>query len=114
MSCHGMSCRVVESLVASFTGPRIFSVTRKESHRAWYLKSSDQHTSLSGSKDGCFSLRFIGDFVSAVKSVAQTGCVEKLQEALIHYLRALLRIATALAHAHNYPSTTSLSWALRT
>ena len=53
-------------LVASFPGPRLFSVTRKESHRAWYLKSRDQLASLSGSKDGCVSLRFTGDFVSAV------------------------------------------------
>ena len=34
--------------------------------------------------------------------MAQTGCVEKLQEVQIRYLHALLRIATALAHAHNY------------
>ena len=52
----------------------------KESHRAWYLKSHDQFTSLSDSKDGCVSLRFTGDFVSEViKSVAQTGCEKKLQ-----------------------------------
>ena len=35
----------------------------KENHRAWYLKSCDQLTSLSGSKDGCVSLRFARDFV---------------------------------------------------
>ena len=61
--------------------PATFSVTRKESHRAWYLKSRDQLTSLSGSKDGCVSLHFTRDFVSAVaKSVALMGCEEKLQE----------------------------------
>ena len=38
----------------------------KESHRAWYLKSRDRLMSLSDSKDGCVSLRFTGDFVSAV------------------------------------------------
>ena len=38
----------------------------KDSHRAWYLKSGDQLTSLSDSKDGRVSLRFTGDFVSAV------------------------------------------------
>ena len=31
-----------------------------------YLKSRDQLSSLSGSKDGCVSLRFARDFVSTV------------------------------------------------
>ena len=36
-------------------------------HRAWYLKSRDQRTSLSGSNDGwVVSIRFTGDFVSVV------------------------------------------------
>ena len=45
-------------MLASFPGPRLFLGCMKESHRAWYLKSSDQLTSLSASKDVCISLHF--------------------------------------------------------
>ena len=42
------------------------SQTSEGSHKAWYLKSRDQLTSLSASKDGCVFLHFTRDFVTAV------------------------------------------------
>ena len=61
--------------VASFPGPlHFFGYTN--CHRAWFLKLQP---SLSNSKDGCVSLHFTGDFVSAV-SLWHKGasCEEKL------------------------------------
>ena len=73
----------------------------KESHRAWYLKSCDQLTSLSGSKDGCVSLCFTRDFVSAV-SLWHKRAVKKGYKKCRFTTFTRLKIATALAHAYNY------------
>ena len=85
-----------------------------ESHRAWYLKSHDQLTSLSGSKDGCVSLRFARDFVSAVSLWHKRAVKKSYKKCRFATFTRCLRIATALAHAYNYRSSTFLSWASRT
>ena len=58
-------------------------------------------TSLSDLKDGCVSLRFIGDFVSAVSLWHKWAVKISYKKCRFATFARCLRIATALAHAHN-------------
>ena len=55
-ACSAQSIVIPHTLPSSQA--RDFSGYTKESHRAWYLKSRDQLTSLSTSKNSCVSLHF--------------------------------------------------------
>ena len=79
----------------------------KESHRACYLKSRAQLTTLSPLKESCVSLHSTGEFASVVS----LGLKQALKKATgsVHSLAIFircLRIASVLAHAHYYHFTT--------
>ena len=75
----GPISHMVKKCASLVPRPRDFFGYTKENHRAWYLKSRDQLSSLSDSKDGCVSLCFTGDFVSAVSLWHKRAVKEKLQ-----------------------------------
>ena len=95
--------------LASLPGPSHCRL--QESHRAWYLKSRDQLTSLSGSKDGCVSLHFTGDFVSVVSLWHKWAVKKSYKKCRFATFIRCLKIAIVLTHACNYLSTTSLACA---
>ena len=70
-----------------------------QSHRALYLKSRDQITSLSDSKDGYVSLHITGDFVSAVTLWHKRAVKISYKKYRFTIFTCCLRIATVLAHA---------------
>ena len=62
---HHFQLSIVKSFRLASLVPKLGGGA-KESHGACYLKSCDQLTSLSALKDGCVSLLFTADFVSAI------------------------------------------------
>ena len=81
----------------------------KESHKAWYLKSHDQLASLSTSKDGYISV-FLYILLETFFQLWHKQAIKKSYKKC----RFTMGIASVLAHAHNYLSTTVLLLALRT
>lgn len=98
---------------ASFPGPRVFSYT-KESHRAWYFKTSDQLTDVNIYFERQL-LQFYKRLSFNSKSMTQTNREEKASYKKCRFDSfTCLRITSVLVHAHNYHSTTALSCCLRT
>ena len=68
-----------------------------------YLKSRNQFMSLSSLKDGCISLRFTGDFVSAVSLWHKRAVKISYKKCRFATFTRCLRTATALAHTLKLP-----------
>ena len=86
------------SIYSLIPRPVTLSVTRgKVTCRIWYLKSRDQHTSSSTSKDGCISLHFTEGILSLVSLWHKWAIKKSYKKCRFATFICCLRITSVLA-----------------